>query len=357
MFIKSGRRRRHLSMKTLIIHGGIPKTGTSSLQVFFARNRANLLERGVDYLPIGDFSSGNAGLISTGNGVLVARSLLPDGDPSSLDDPRLHLDDFAHAAAASPWEILLLSSEYFANADPVRLKNWVDDLRAQGIAAKLVYFIRSQDQLISAMYTQFVKRSACRETPDEFAARVYKLRPHLRHASFHAGRSAAFGAENVECRIYEETLRRPKGLFLMFLEAARIDPAGLNFELDDVNTGLPAAEIAIMRSLNKYRPEMRFSDLLVKNARLAGVEAGNLHRLLSPEMLSEIRAFFAHENTELARRCFGRDQLFPPSADAGPAASGTVSLEEAIDVLGGLLVRYDERLTSLETALARLQDR
>jgi hypothetical protein len=344
-------------VRTLIIHGGIPKTGTSSLQVFFARNRGNLLERGVDYLPIGDFSSGNAGLISTGNGVLVARSLLPDGDPSSLDDPIVHLTAFREAGAASACETLLLSSEYFANADPSRLKNWADDLRAQGIAVKLVYFIRSQDQLLSAMYTQFVKRSRCRETADEFAARVYQDRPHLRHASFHAGRCQAFGAGNVECLIYEETLRRPKGLFLMFLEAARIDPAGLNFDIDDVNTGLSTAEIAIMRSLNKYRPEMRFSDLLVKNARLAGMEPGNVHRLLSAEMLREIRDFFAAENAELARRCFGRDRLFPPGEDVGPTAGAHISLEEAIDVLGGLLVRYDERLTALETALERLRNK
>jgi hypothetical protein len=344
-------------MKTLIIHGGLPKTGTSSLQVFFARNRGNLLARGVDYLPIGDFSSGSAGLISTGNGVFVARSLLPDGDPSNVDDPKLHLDAFAQSAMASAEDILLLSSEYFANADPARLKLWVEALRGQGIAARLIYFVRAQDQLLSAMYTQFVKRSHCQETADEFAARVYKDRPHLRHASFHAGRCAAFGDGNVECLIYEETLLRPKGLFLMFLEAARINPAGLDFAFDDVNTGLSAVEIAIMRRLNKYRPEMRFSDLLVKNARLAGMEPGNVHRLLSAEMLREIRTFFAAEKAELARRCFGREQLFPYGADAGPVATASISLEEAIDVLGGLLVRYDERLTALESALARLANR
>jgi hypothetical protein len=355
MFIRSMRRAMRGRMNTLIIHGGIPKTGTSSLQVFFARNRGRLIERGVDYLPIGDFASGNAGLISTGNGVFVARSLLPDGNASILDDPAPHLGAFEQAVAASACETFLLSSEYFANADPARLKNWVEELRARGIAARLVYFIRAQDQLLSAMYTQFVKRSHCRETADEFAARVYKDRPHLRHASFHAGRCEGFGATNVRCLIYEETLTRPNGLFLMFLEAAGIDPAGLNFELDDVNTGLSAAEIAIMRRLNKYRPEMRFSDLLVQNARLAGMVPGNVHRLLSAEMLNEVRAFFAGENAELARRCFGREQLFPCAEEAGPASVAPVSLEEAIDVLGGLLVRYDERLTALESALARLQ--
>jgi hypothetical protein len=60
---------------------------------------------------------------------------------------------------------------------------------------------------------------------------------------------------------------------------------------------------------------------------------------------------------ELARRCFGREQLFPSGADAGPVATASISLEEAIDVLGGLLVRYDERLTALESALARLANR
>jgi hypothetical protein len=335
-------------MKTLIVHGGIPKTGTSSLQVFLARNRDALRGKGVDYLPIGDFASGGAGLISTGNGVFVARSLLPEGDPSSLGDPALHLAEFSRAMAASDCETAMLSSEYFANADPARLKAWVAGLRATGITARMVYFIRAQDQLVSAMYTQFVKRSMCQETADEFAARVYKTRPHLRHASFHAGRCEAFGAENVACRIYEDTLCAPNRLYLTFLAAAGVDPAGLDFGIEDVNTGLSAAEVAIMRALNKYRPPMRFSDLLVHNARLAGMVPGAVHRLLSPAMAAEINAYFAPENAELARRCFGRETLFPRMEAADAAASDTVSLAEAIDVLGGLLVRYDERLTALE---------
>ena len=75
----------------LIIHIGLPKTGSTALQAFFSRNREELLKHSIDYLPMGEFRQGQAGGIASGNGAYVARSMLPAQDPAYLswDESRI----------------------------------------------------------------------------------------------------------------------------------------------------------------------------------------------------------------------------------------------------------------------------
>jgi hypothetical protein len=338
-------------MKTLIIHAGLPKTGSSALQVFLARNHAALQRQSIDYFKLGEFEKGGAGHISAGNGFSVACSLLPAGAWSAASAPETHLDALQTAIAASDCETGLLSSEYFADADPVRLRTWVAALRDNGLSVRLIYFIRAQDQLISSMYVQNVKRSHCRETPEAFAARIYRTQPYLKHAAFYRAQSGIFGAGNVTCRIYEEAIRARHGLPLEFLHAIGADPAEFAFESSQVNLGLSAGELAIMRELNKYRPHTRVSDLLSSNAGLAGTAApGDTYALLPPSMVAEIHAYFAADNAAMAKLCFGRDELFPRRhITGGNIDLDDISARDLINVLGGLLVRYDERLADLET--------
>jgi hypothetical protein len=346
-------------MKHLIIHAGLPKTGTSALQVFLAGNHSHLRRQSIDYFQLGEFEKGGAGQISSGNGFHIARSLLPAGDGSATKHPELHFAALNKAIAASPCETGLLSSEYFADCDPARLQNWVAGLAAAGITAKLVYFIRAQDQLVSSMYVQYVKRSHCRETPEGYAGRVYRTVPYLKHASFYKTLRAIFGAENITCRVYEAAMKTRNGLCLDFLAAIGASPLGLSSDTRDVNLGLSGAQLAIMRELNKYRPHTRLSDQMVHNAGMAGAAAGETYNLLSPAMTAEIRAYFAAENAEIAALVFDGADPFPAGARdrAEIADLDEIPARELVNVLGGLLVRYDERIAHLEAHLQHAANR
>ena len=70
--------------RQLIIHIGLPKTGSTAAQTFFARNREALLSHSIDYLPIGEFHDGEIGRIASGNGAYLARSMLPRSDGAYL---------------------------------------------------------------------------------------------------------------------------------------------------------------------------------------------------------------------------------------------------------------------------------
>jgi hypothetical protein len=338
-------------MKTLIIHAGLPKTGSSALQVFLARNHANLRRQSIDYFKLGEFDKAGAGRISAGNGFAVACSLLHPGAGSAAPEPEAHLAALKRAIAVSACQTGLLSSEYFAEADPARLRRWAAGLQESGLTLRLVYFIRAQDQLISSMYVQNVKRSHCRETPEAFAARTYRVLPHLKHAAFYRAQTGIFGAGNVTCRIYEDAIRSRHGLPLDFLRAIGADPTGFAFDAAEVNLGLSAGELAVMRELNKYRPHTRVSDLLSSNAGLAGTASpGETYALLPPAMVAEINAYFAADNVAMAKLCFGREELFPRRhANGGNIDLDEISARDLVNVLGGLLVRYDERLAELES--------
>jgi hypothetical protein len=340
-------------MKTLIIHPGLPKTGTSALQVFFARNRAALRDKSVDYFPLGEFAAGVAGGISAGNAAHLATALMPADHPDAAPKPALHFSALTRAIAASPCQTGLLSSEFLAGADPERLRRWVDSLQAAGLTVRCVYFIRSQTQLLSSMYVQYVKRSLCRETPEAYVERSFRATPYLHHASFYKSQCDIFGAGNVTLRLYEDALKT--GLIETFLEAAGICPRSLDIRSPAINTGLSPAELAIMRELNKFRPHTRLSDALTQNARQSGSAApGDVYAFLPAALTAELEAYFAPENAELAKLYFGREELFPAAATAVAPNDkiGEVSQTDLVNVLGGLLVRYDERLAYVEAQLA-----
>jgi hypothetical protein len=339
-------------MKRLIVHAGLPKTGSSALQVFLARNHAALRRQSFDYFQLGEFNQGSAGKISSGNGLLVACSLLPEGAWGATKDPA-HLAALNQAIAASPCETGILSSEHFTHCDPAQLKDWAGRISATGCRVTFVYYIRDQVQMLSSMYVQSVKRSHCRETPEAFVRHVYRDLPYLKYASFHQARCEMFGAGNVICETYESALRAPGGFCASFLAAIGADATGIPCETETINAGLSPAELAIMRELNKFSPHTRLSDQLVDNRRLTSqASMGETYNMLPPALVQEIEAYFAAENTELAQRLFGRDVLFPtPSLAEAIGNIDEFSKTDLINVLGGLLVRYDERLAALESRL------
>jgi hypothetical protein len=343
-------------MKKLIFHAGLPKTGSSALQVFLARNQNALRRQSIDYFRLGEFDRGHAGLISSGNGYFVARSLLYDGNPDAADTPQAHLAAVRAAIAASDCDTGLLSSEIFADCDTGRLQKFVEDLRRDGVTAKFIFFVRAQDQLICSLYIQVVKRQQLRDGPEAFARHVYPRSPYLKYANFYKTHRAIFGPDNVTVCSYEQAMAGNGGLCQSFLNAIGATATGLAFNDNDVNLALSPGQLAIMRELNKFRPHMRIADHLVENNSTAGItQRGETHHILAPDLSHEIKAYFAAENAELAALCFGGENPFPdlPISGAPIADLEAISPQEIIDVLGGLLVRYDERLAHLESELER----
>jgi hypothetical protein len=344
-------------MNTLLFHIGIPKTGSSAIQVFLARNRDALLLAGVDYLKIGEFSMGVAGRISSGNGAFLARCFLPAKAHAKIVNGEVHLAEALEAIKTSDAHTGLISSEMFVDTDHELMSGFLDMLRNQGIHPKVFYFIRAQDQFLMSSFVQQVKRHQFTGDPNAFALRAMKNIVHIRYDSYYRSMCKLFGPDNVVVRTFEGAQGTSDGLLHSILQVLSVNPTGLDFDTPDVNTAISGAELALMLALNKFKPRMRFSDMVVQNAQLGNAsKSGMVHSLLNPEAISTIRAFFKDENRRLATSYFHRDELFPamPEADVAPAAGvprlDDLKVSELINVLGALLVRIDERVAHLERA-------
>lgn len=348
-------------MKDLIFHIGVPKTGSSAMQVFFARNHAVLQARGVDYFRIGDFALGMAGNISSGNGSLVSRSLLPAGSPIGIGDGEPHLKALFAAIEGSTCERGLVSSEIFADADLPALTRLVDRVKQLGIVPHAFCFVRRQDQFLSSAYMQQVKRHQCTDYPEVHIRRIYRQIKYLRYGTFFRNMTEVFGTGNVTVRLYEEATSAKGGLFLAFLRAYGLDPGGFDIAVKDINTSLTARSLLMMLLLNKYKPRMNFSDFVVENEIASGaMQSGAQHQLFSDTLTAEVEAFFHDENAALAQEYFARAELYEPAERTGNSQSISrlsLSVEDAVGFLGGLLVRMDTRLAALEAQVNTLKAR
>ncbi len=346
-------------MKSMILHIGIPKTGSSALQVFWAQNREALLAQSIDYFPIGEFALGKRGKISAGNGALIARSFLrPDsaGYKANRDEQLAALD--RHISASS-CDTGLLSSELFVFAENEVLSNFSDWLAMRGISLRIFYFIREQVQFLTSSYIQQVKRHACTETSEEYVLRVFEKMHHIKYSKLFERMAKIVEPAQIICRNYHDA-RGLEGVYDLFLASFGLDSQGLKFVEKEVNVGLDMTEIKIMLLLNKLKPRMVFSDYIVENAVLRGRKTSDAtHQLLSSETIEKLQSYFADDNTRFARSYFGRAILFdnlhsnidtPRIADVDPSSA------EIVEIFGGLLVRFDERLGELEKKMKRLVD-
>jgi hypothetical protein len=133
-----------MSKKTLYLHIGMGKTGTTALQDFFWANRKTLAEDGVSYPDLG---------VQSG-----AHHLLSPRVPPFLKNIWAFIDvnTWVRELAVDSQDTILLSSELIAwAADDVArafcrvLQEWFEP--------KVVIYLRRQDNLIMAGYNQQVK--------------------------------------------------------------------------------------------------------------------------------------------------------------------------------------------------------
>jgi hypothetical protein len=339
-------------LKELIFHIGTPKTGSSALQVFLAKNRQSLLAKHVDYLPIGEIALGAAGKVSSGNGAYLSRCVLRAGAPARITDGERYLREFFEAVRSSKADVGIISSELFADADEQELAAVIAQLRNMGIVSRCFYFVRRQVQCLASAYMQQVKRHGCTEQPADYVRRAYKHIRFLRHHSFYLEQCDLFGAANVMCRTYETAIEAKRGLLHTMLKTLSIDAESLDFEVDDVNTSISTRELSIMLLVNRFHPRMKFSDMVIENAAQFGSAAsGQVHNFLPRALVEEIERYFADENADIAREYFHRLELFAPLAlrsEPQTVSVDDLSMPDLIAFFGGLLVRYDERLAALE---------
>ena len=284
----------------LLIHAGIHRTGTTSLQRFLADNRAALAARGVVY----------PGEATNHQGLAWA---LKRGESGAGEV--LALIEAARAETAGV-ETVVLSGEDFAIHTDLR---WLREVAARH-ETQAVFYLRRQDHWVMSWYNQHVKwpfdRRKSQMDPAAFLAGIEDF--YWLDYQVLLGRwRAVLGPGRVRVRVVERG--QVEDVSDDFLDGLGVSRDGLETP-GRINDSLPVHVLEIARNLGLF--EMKGGRRTrVLNALRAGLadRAPAATTVYSPAERNGILERFAASNRAVAREVFGREALFlepPPGPDA-----------------------------------------
>ena len=290
-------------MKRVILHVGLGKTGTSTIQSTLADNRAALAALGVSY-PGGEVAHHDLLARIHQQGArhfwFLNRAMGPDAAVAAADT---QMDALTQAAQAGT-PVIVLSSEYFQNLKAPQFADLDAQVSALGYQLETLCFMREPVALTASRVGQAVKMGTFRI--DDLLERSYQALAltHLRSAL------SALGRDRVHLRKMEEA--QATGLTRALLQVAGVAaPASLQDQRQ--NTGLTRAAIYFLDAVNAIDNAQR--KLAQKMMPQAEAMAGPRFDL-PPDIARRIAAEARPEQEWLQRR-MGLSYDLPAIAD-GP---------------------------------------
>jgi hypothetical protein len=285
-------------IKTLILHVGYPKTGTSSLQWFLHTHRDHLLEQGVCY-PV-------TGQVADHAHHKLAFSLADNAYEQVDAGERARLfEALASELDGSGAHTAVLSSELFLYRLELIQKSEECQRLLSGRTISVVCFLRNQTTFMESLYRHFVWDAAVRfaEGPEKFL-QTYPFAGDY-YATLCAW-AAAFGKTSIVPIIYEQALHGD-GCIMRFCRVTGIDVDGLpERDFDEQRNVTVTADLVteVMRIANGY-PDLTRPELieLGAHARAFAEAIGHLplpRHLFTPDLLARIQTMFAESNRRLS---------------------------------------------------------
>ena len=286
--------------KTIYLHIGTSKTGTSALQYFLLKNRDVLSSKGINYpghsLDINQFSS-------SGNAKWIYYSL----KRNDISHIRKYIGDIANTTHSS----VLLSSELLGELLEeyiVKLKEILTDFNN-----KVIIYLRRQDYWLMSAYQQQVKTQSVTSNIDDWFTGEHKRGRYWYKQVRRWAR--LFGKENLIVRPYEVQQFVGGNIFSDFLNIFGLDlQDGFEVPQKRVNVAYRTDALEIMRLLNML-PQTNYSNLYLLLQRYSdhfGKEGDWPYTLFSPAKRHEIVKLYDQANQAIAKEYLGRSdgQLF-----------------------------------------------
>lgn len=222
-------------MRTLFVHAGAGKTGTSALQHFLSRNQAWLADQGISY-PTGPGGPDAQTGISSGNGGWLADFVMTGKGK----------DDFLGQVLQAPGDTILISSEMLAHADRTSIDIACGELASVGVEMRMFYLVRNPDDWYLSAFQQQVKRHGYSGSYQEFCG-SYPLEfvPAITAYESALGRSAVqvLSYEAGRADIVSYVLRNALGVHAPLPE----------HENRQVNRSLSTGELEVLLAANRMQ--------------------------------------------------------------------------------------------------------
>lgn len=283
----------------LIVHIGLPKTGTSTIQAAIQALRPRLETANIwtpkhvvahHRLAIATLHPDDARLTRP-----HYRRVLSGGHEGVIDE-------FQEALAQG--RTILLSSEYFDAAGPRSLSEYLEGAAGGNVDVRVVVVLRRQDSFIESSFNQEVKRTGRTEPltwkPDQAAPWDWyaKLDSWARH----------FGEDNISVLVYEELPRADFAAAALQAMQIPIETEYMHALREAVppvlNASLPAGMVEFMLRANSVSAPNEL-DWFMNLVEQKEINSGPY--CMPDSMATAILDHYQESNDKVARRFLGRE--------------------------------------------------
>ena len=328
-------------MKQTILHIGLEKTGTTSIQFLLRQNREELLKSSI--LVSNGSASGNYFHLAVASyAKFRADGLtrqLSIGSAAELQKFRqATIQALAAEIKSTAPEKVILSSEHFQSRllgtdDIELLKALLEEAGCKNI--KVLLYLRDPLKIAMSHHGMAIKKGV-HVTADFYRPEHRRISHIIDHKETLTNWAAVFGEENMDVRLYPEG-QSGDVLIADFLGAAGVSPGQLDLSKQELrNVNLNALALDALNRVNAKSDRVRLlaEDRWLFN-RLEKEFAGR-GLAPTPEVIELFAEHFAADHRQIAKRWFGsKSPLFVSSYRAEEITSSQeqVQVATAIDRL------------------------
>lgn len=247
---------KRMKTKTLYIHIGTPKTGTTSIQRFCMGNSEALENRGYVY-PIFPVTFPTVSQPRNGH-FLIGVVKDEDGNRLEAEEKRIFLECMERVKdLLGVFDAVILSDESIWRSMDVERKNLLEALKEEaekgGYQVRMIVYLRRQDDFICSLWNQIIKGKLCSVSEERFEDYLEKINLDIRLDYYEKLEkiAAVIGKENVIVRRFERDSFAGGSIYSDFLSAIGIpDMDGFSIQQDVRNLRLEGNMPEIKRALN-----------------------------------------------------------------------------------------------------------
>lgn len=309
--------KKQTGKKTLYVHIGMAKTGTTALQSFLWDNRELLMEQGCCYPGMRCAYPDTGNVNERRNGHFLINDVRVNGslEHKELDEAmyRTGMDEVVRLFGEYD-KIVLSDESIWASTYRQRANLWKelrDDSETYGFSVKVIVYLRRQDQYMMSLYRQKVarrKNEGCQKTWEEFITHISGVRQLDYFKKLERIRKVLGRDAMIVCR-YERGSFYNNDLYADFLHRIGLELTdGYRIEGKQTNRSLLGNTVEMKRILNGIPDFNSDDDFVIREILYAGSEISKNRvgaELFSKEEAEAFLKKYEQSNERVARTYFG----------------------------------------------------
>ncbi|CEN56199.1 hypothetical protein [Candidatus Methylopumilus turicensis] len=308
-------------MKTLYLHFGTHKTGSTSIQNFLYGCREELQKIGFYYPTEGSyFYSGES------SQSLFAHSLI-DARPKYISknvswDKASCISDLKRDLENSKSPNTIISSEHFSSIKTQDSLVEIKDIFTNYFEnIKIIIYLRRQDHFFESRYNQQVKAGLITATFEEV---LKDFLGNYNYNDYIEMLSNVFGKANIIIRPFEKSQLHMQNVVHDFFKILHLNIDG-NIQ-DDINKSIPTEMSEVIRLFNNNFDNHSQRQRFYKFIKTSSIDFDKtLYTILSPRLRKEILDFHREGNYQVAKNYLGRENgllFYEPEVSSKPLYPG-----------------------------------